>query len=105
MNAEQIIANTLNGWFFSLNLWTGKVSVDKVPLDYIPDHSSQGWVITDDGMRKNNNGQAFPWTPEQDEQLLKMRAAGATWPAIGAVFGCSNKTVFCRHAKLMRGEI
>lgn len=104
MTAEQIISDTLNGWFFRLNVGTGKVSAETVPFDFIPDHTPAGWNA-EEGGHKNNNGQAFPWTPEQDAQLIELRSSGLTWPAIGAHFGCSNKTVLWRHARLVAGEV
>lgn len=49
----------------------------------------------------NHSGtKPFPWTDGLDATIRDMRAAGATWEAIGVVVGCARYTVTAR-AKLI----
>lgn len=100
MNAEQQIAEKLNGWFFRVDLETGKVSARQVPRDYIPTHRPR-WLPAAEHIKHNNtNGMGFEWTEEQDREILAMREEGLPWKVIGYDMGCSAKTVRYRHAKL-----
>lgn len=40
------------------------------------------------------------WTPATDATIIAMRADGATWDAIAAVFGVCRWTAICRGARL-----
>ena len=40
------------------------------------------------------------WTPDMDEQLIRMREAGASWSVLAATFRCAESCVQLRHIKL-----
>lgn len=98
MNAEQAeahIKSKLDGWLYSLVASPGfegglMITERKVSKDFIPDHRP-AWTSDMEGGEVHHNG--VPFTPEQDEKLLQIRATGARWHVVAKAIGrCVNNT-------------
>jgi hypothetical protein len=93
--AEAYIKGQLDGWFYSLIVSPGFeaepiVTCRKVSKNYIPDHRPPHTSDMDGGELHHNG---IPFTPEQDEQLLQIRATGARWHTVAKAIGrCVNNT-------------
>lgn len=94
-NAEQIIKDTLDGLFFSLNIESGKVRAFEVPKDFIPNHKPKTIDIDED-----TRTSARDWSPGEDETILRMYAQGICFSNIGRHLGVAKSTVWKRFAQL-----
>jgi hypothetical protein len=95
MNIEQIMKKALDGHFYSMGVAPGiegkaVVRCRAVAPDYIPDHRPS-WLADMDGGEIHHN--SLPFSPDQDEKLMQLRALGLRWRDVGIAIGrCVNNT-------------
>ena len=95
MTTEAIMKQALDGWFFSIDPYQGKVTRRAVPDNYIPKHKPL-FTIAEPMPSKMK----YPWTEGEDETLLTMRHAGHTWLQIAQALDVAAKTAADRYATL-----
>jgi hypothetical protein len=98
MNVEQIIKAALDGTFYRVSVNTGAVSAESVPLDYMPRYEVAPVRDKPPGPRHNQR----PRTPDEDNELMRMRGEGMTWFAIADTQGRDIKTVRNRYFALCK---
>jgi hypothetical protein len=100
MNAEQIIKAALDGKFFRLDVVTGAVTVKKVPLDHIPDHrpANMSDIVPDRIAPAHHK----PWTPEEDDLIVRLRGEGQRWETIARTVRRALSTIRLRYEAVCR---
>lgn len=102
MNAEQIIKNALDGKFFYVNQATNKVEMKVVDRDFIPEHKPNyqaDYAALSETLKAIRGN---PWLPEEEEQLISMRARGLRWCSIRKMMQRGEKAVKERYLRLCR---
>lgn len=101
--AEAIIRQSLDGWFFTLDMTRGEESIPhvyakRVPLDFIfPYHAVED--ITEAAQEHAaKNKKHRPWTDEETETLVSMRQAGGRWDVIARTIKRCNRSIKERYA-------
>lgn len=99
MTTEQEMKLALDGWFFVYNCEKQSVIRRKVPKDHIPAHRPNTLEVGEFGTT------AYPWSRDEDEQLIRLRESNLVWTEIAPHFGLSASTVKNRYILLchMRG--
>lgn len=99
MNSEQIIKQALDGHFWSLAPSGDRICHTRVPHDYIPDHKpsydSEG--LHEESGRKGGLARTRPWTREEDDRLIALRAKGLRWQVIAYELGRGDKNTRLRY--------
>lgn len=86
---EQTIKTALDGKFYSLSE-SGRINCRAVPVDYIHDHRPHGGILIEEDAPHHN---AVPFTPEQDDIIIEMRANAQRWASIArTIRRCIHRT-------------
>jgi hypothetical protein len=95
---EQIIKQSLDGTFVSVCWHTGKVSKNRVPVDYMPSHHAR----SNQAYKQSGalNGNAKPWTAELDDKLIKVRGSGLSWDDVATVMRRSPSNCRIRYKEV-----
>ena len=94
---EQIIKQSLDGWFYGLCQETGKSVKRRVSHDFMPCFEPHGLKFTG-----ANNAGFKPWTDEDDEKIIKARNIGLTWRKIGLHVKRNTYSVTLRYYDLCK---
>ena len=103
MNAEQIIKAALDGTFTTVRA-DGQVVKSHVAVDFIPSYDP---IPKPTGKRGPGKGKRHIWTPEEDEELQRLRRMGWSKARCATVFGCTVDAVARRitfYRERLRGE-
>lgn len=95
MDAETVMKEALDGWFFSIHPITYATKARQVPLDHIPTHKP----------RFNYDEETAPvrgrqWTEAEDAVLTKMFEAGYTFREMGKAVKASQSAANVRWQEL-----
>lgn len=104
MDAEQVIKQELDGWFYSIVISSGidavpKVYARRVATDYIPYYSFEE---TEEGKRHAAKKKVMKreWTPAEDAMLMELRNGGGRWEPIASYMRRHKKSVVERYNQL-----
>lgn len=100
MNAEQVIKNTLDGWFYAIRGEQQKVQAIRVPTDYLPSHGAPEDFEERDPEEEQVHHNTKKFTPEQDELIIELRAQMKAWRRIGEIVGADQHVAKRRYLYL-----
>ena len=95
MNAEQIIKDALDGWFFTLNAAQQVTKARKVAKDFIPSHLPR--FIHDEETQPVRGKQ---WTEAEDALLKKLYDNGYSFKEMGKAVGVGPSAANYRWQEL-----
>lgn len=94
---EEAIRKTLDGWFVSVNNFTGEIEERRVAFNFMPTHKSS---FQSDYSKLSNAlklAKANPWTEDEDEMMLAMRSRGVKWCSIRKMMHRGEKAIKERY--------
>lgn len=100
MNAEQVIKEALDGWFFAIRGEMQKLHAIRVPVDYLPSHGAPEDFEESDPEEEQVHHNTKKFTPEQDELIIELRAQMKAWRRIGEIVGADQHVAKRRYLHL-----
>ena len=95
MDAEKVMKEALDGWFFTVDHITHLTRAREVPANYIPNHKPRYHYDEETAPARGRQ-----WTEAEDTVLIRMFEAGYTFREMGKAVKASQSAVNVRWQEL-----